>query len=35
VMQGAKGLDVGDEINVKLLHVNPERGFIDFASLRT
>jgi exoribonuclease-2 len=35
VMQGAKGLDVGDELNVKLLHVNPERGFIDFASLRT
>ncbi len=27
---GAKGLDVGDRLRVKLLHVDVERGFIDF-----
>ena len=31
VMQGASGMDVGDEVTVKLLRVNPDRGFIDFA----
>lgn len=32
LVQGGKGLDVGDRIRVKLISTNPERGFIDFAS---
>ena len=28
---GAKGQDVGDRLRVKLMHVDVERGFIDFA----
>jgi exoribonuclease-2 len=35
VMQNEKGLDVGDQVNVKLIHANPQRGFLDFAALRT
>ncbi|HEU5162340.1 MAG TPA: RNB domain-containing ribonuclease, partial [Thermoanaerobaculia bacterium] len=31
VVSGDRGLDVGDQVRVKLVGVNPERGFIDFA----
>jgi hypothetical protein len=30
--QGAKGLDVGDRVRVKLISVNVEQGWIDFAN---
>jgi exoribonuclease-2 len=30
VVHGAHGVDVGDKVNVKLIDVNVERGFIDF-----
>ena len=30
LVRGAKGVDVGDEIDVKLLSTNPKLGFIDF-----
>jgi exoribonuclease-2 len=35
VEHGAAGLDVGDKVRVKLVHVDPERGFIDFAAIGT
>src|ERR1700761_7013494 len=31
VMRGEQGLDVGDVLNVKLLHTDPQHAFIDFA----
>jgi exoribonuclease R len=33
VMQGADGLDVGDKVNVKLIHTDPKRAHIDFAKV--
>ena len=31
LVRGRKGLDIGDRVRVKLIDVDPERGFIDFA----
>lgn len=32
LVEGGRGLDVGDRLTVKLISTNPERGFIDFAA---
>ena len=34
VVRGSSGLDVGDRVRVELVHVDPGRGFIDFATAR-
>ena len=31
IEKGHEGLDVGDRVRVRLVHTDPERGFIDFA----
>jgi exoribonuclease-2 len=31
LVEGGKGLDVGDRLTVKLISTDPQRGFIDFA----
>jgi ribonuclease R len=34
IERGFRGLDVGDRVRLKLIHTDPERGYIDFARAR-
>jgi len=34
VIIGERGMDVGDRVKVRLVHTNPEQGFIDFEAVR-
>jgi exoribonuclease-2 len=35
LVKGAEGVDVGDRLTVRLVNVDEQRGFIDFAAIRT
>ena len=35
LVHGFEGLDVGDRVRVELIHTDVERGFIDFAAVRS
>ena len=34
VQRGWEGLDIGDRVRVKLIHTDPERGYIDFERIQ-
>jgi len=34
VVRGGQGLDVGDKVKLRLVHTNPQQGFIDFEAVR-